>query len=89
MQAETDPPTLPPPPFWRTRYFANVVMGQPGRCRIDPLDIKRNIAAPDRKRRQPDGRVQYWGWVPSLNSDVRVVTSADGVTVPNAFRDRA
>ncbi|QJE72253.1 hypothetical protein HHL28_03285 [Aerophototrophica crusticola] len=83
-----EPKRLPPPPFWRTEYFANEVLGKPGRCRIDPLDIKRIIANPDRKRRQPDGRIQFWGWVPSLNSDVRVVTLADGETVHNAFRDR-
>jgi hypothetical protein len=30
-----DPERLPPPPFWRTRYYALHVMGRPGR-RIDP-----------------------------------------------------
>jgi hypothetical protein len=39
---------LPPPPFWRTRYYALHVMGRPGR-RIDPVEIRRALAAPFRR----------------------------------------
>ena len=42
-----DPERLPPPPFWRTRYFAFDVL--PRRPYLDPLDIKRILARPDRK----------------------------------------
>jgi hypothetical protein len=53
-----DPGRLPPP-FWRTRYFALHVMGKPGRRNIDPVDIRRALAMPYRRMRQPDGRVRH------------------------------
>ena len=79
---------LPPPPFWRTEYYALQVLAKDGRTRIDPLDIRAIIAKPEHKRRQANGRVQLWGWVHDLNSYVRVVLLPDGETVHNAFRDR-
>jgi hypothetical protein len=83
-----EPERLPPPPFWRTRYFALVVMAKPNRRVIDVLDIRRVLAAPVKKEREPSGRVRYWGWVSPLNAYLRVVTLADGETVHNAFLDR-
>lgn len=83
-----DPARLPPPPFWRTRYFALVVMAKPGRRSIDPLDVLAVLTAPIKRQREPNGRVRYWGWVPRLQSYVRVVTLDDGETVHNAFLDR-
>jgi hypothetical protein len=79
---------LPPPPFWRTRYFALEVMARPDRRDIDFADVSRAIALPARKERQPDGRVRHWYWVAERQRWLRVVTETDGETVHNAFWDR-
>lgn len=79
---------LAPPPFWRTRYFALVVMTKPGRRQIDLLDIRTALEQPVRKERQSDGRERYWTWISSQTTCLRVVTLADGDTVHNAFYDR-
>ena len=83
-----EPERLPPPPFWRTRYFAMVVMAKPDRRIIDVLDIKRVLAAPIKKEREESGRVRYWGWLSPQGTYLRVVTLPDGETVHNAFLDR-
>jgi hypothetical protein len=62
-------------------------MGRPGRRNIDPADILRAIAAPYRRRRQPDGRIRRWLWVSERGHWLRVITEADGETVHNAFWD--
>lgn len=79
---------LPPPPFWRTRYFALEVMARPDRRDIDVIDVSRALAQPTRKERQPDGRVRHWYWVAERRRWLRVVTESDGETVHNAFWDR-
>ena len=79
---------LPPPPFWRTRYFALEVMARPDRRDIDFADVSRAIALPTRKERQVDGRMRHWYWVAERQRWLRVVTEADGETVHNAFWDR-
>ncbi len=84
----TEPDRLPPPPFWRTRYFALTVMARPDRRMIDPIMITSVVNAPVRKEREPNGRVRYWGWIAELNHWLRVVTLDDGVTVHNAMLDR-
>lgn len=65
-----------------------VVMAKADRTWIDPLDVLRVLAKPDRKERQRDGRVRYWGYIPTLKTYIRVVTLADGETVHNVFKDR-
>jgi hypothetical protein len=50
---------LPPPPFWRTCYFALEVMARPDRRGIDLADVSRALAQPARKQRQSDGRVRH------------------------------
>lgn len=82
------PERLPPPPFWRTRYFSLVVMAKADRRWIDPLDVIRALAQPIRKERQDDGRIRYWVYVSALQTYIRVVTLADGETVHNVFMDR-
>ena len=82
------PDRLPPPPFWRTRYFAEKVIIKPGR-QIDPAEISATLAAPARRVIQADGRVRHWRWVASQGRWLGVVTEADGVTVHNAFWDRS
>jgi hypothetical protein len=62
-------------------------MGKPGRRNIDLLDIRRALAAPYRRGRQPDGRLRHWIWVPGRGYWLRVVTEPDGETVHNAFWD--
>jgi len=50
---------------------------------------ERIIENPLRREDQPDGRVRFWGAVPELEGRIlRVVTLADGKTLPNAFPDR-
>ena len=78
---------LPPPPFWRTRYFARA-MARPDRRSIGAADIVRAMAEPARTHLQPDGRIRFWYHVAARGKWLRVVTEPDGETVHNAFWDR-
>ena len=80
-----EPERLPPPPFWRTRYFAFDVL--PRREYLDPIEIRRIILWPERHAVQPDGRIRLWGYAASLGGYLRVVLLSDGETVHNAFLD--
>jgi hypothetical protein len=80
-----EPERLPPPPFWRTRYFAFDVL--PRRPYLDPLDIRRIVAMPEYRTIQPDGRIRLYGHCESLGCALRVVLLSDGETVHNAFAD--
>lgn len=82
------PYRLPPPPFWRTAYFAYNVMERPDRQMIDLEDVRRAVTTPARTFRQPDGRLRFWYYVGSRGKWLRVVTEPDGETVHNAFWDR-
>ena len=81
----TEPDRLPPPPFWRTPYFAYDVL--PRRPELDPIEIRRVIAQPERKAVQKDGRIRLYGFAASLGCYLRVVLLSDGETVHNAFPD--
>ncbi|MBP2229709.1 hypothetical protein J2847_003008 [Azospirillum agricola] len=81
----TDPERLPPPPFWRARYFAFDVL--PRRPDLDPIEIKRIVARPEARIVQPDGRVRLHGYSETLGRFLRVALLSDGVTVHNAFPD--
>jgi len=83
--ANDEPPRLPPPPFWRTRYFAFDVLQR--RPYLDPLEILRIIALPERRIVQDDGRIRLFGFVERLGGYLRVVLLSDGETVHNAFLD--
>lgn len=87
IEAMADPNRLPPPPFWRTRYFALTVMAKADRRWIDPADVLRTLSQPIRRERQADGRIRYWAYIPHLGTYIRVVTLADGETVHNVFKD--
>jgi hypothetical protein len=83
--AGEEPERLPPPPFWRTRYFAFDVL--PRRSYLDPIDINRVIAFPAKKFIQADGRIRLYGYSEGLQRYLRVVLLSDGETVHNAFCD--
>ena len=80
-----EPERLPPPPFWRTRYFAFDVM--PRRPELDVLEIRRIIERPEMRVIQKDKRIRLYGYSPSLESYLRIVLLSDGETVHNAFPD--
>ena len=81
----TEPDRLPPPPFWRTRYFAFEILGR--RPYLDPIEIRRIIRRPESRQVQADGRIRLWGYAASLGGYLRVVLLSDGETVHNAFFD--
>ena len=83
--ASDEPERFPPPPFWRTRYFAFDVLAR--RDYLDPIEIARIIQNPERRRTQTDGRIRLWGYAASLGGYLRVVLLSDGETVHNAFHD--
>jgi hypothetical protein len=62
---------------------------RPDRQIITDDDILRVLAAPYRREIQADGRMRWWGMVPSVGRWLRVVTLADGETVHNGFFDRS
>jgi hypothetical protein len=80
-----EPARLPPPPFWRTRYFAFDILAR--RDYLDPIEIQRIIRRPEGRRVQADGRIRLWGYAASLGGYLRVVLLSDGETVHNAFYD--
>lgn len=80
-----EPERLPPPPFWRTRYFAFDVL--PRRPELDPAEIRRVIAMPEHRIVQSDGRIRLYGFAASLEGYLRVVLLSDCETVHNAFLD--
>lgn len=80
-----EPERLPPPPFWRTRYFAFDVY--PRRPFLDLLEIRRIVSLPERRIVQSDGRIRLYGYSESLGCYLRVVVLSDGETVHKAFPD--
>ena len=78
---------LPPPPYWRTRYFEKA-MTRPDRRNIETADIALALTEPARTYRQPDGRMRFWYFVAAQQKWLRVITEPDGETVHNAFWDR-
>ena len=82
------PRRLPPPPFWRTVYFAEDVAGRQDRRQITFEMVLAVLASPARIEVQAEGRIRHWGWIPTLQRWLRVVTLDDGETVHNAFLDR-
>jgi hypothetical protein len=64
-----------------------------GPCRPEPTvrysyEDRPNAEGGYRVERQPDGRIRLWGWIPTLNRWLRVVTLPDGETVHTVFQDR-
>ena len=73
-----------------TRYFEEQVLRKrPYIQRNWCMDV---VRSPIRREPQPDGRVRFWGRVPSPAGGevriLRVVTLEDGETIHNAFFDR-
>ena len=84
----SEPPSLPPPPFWRTRYYENHVVQKADRSWIISDEIIQALADPIRSQAQADGRIRLWAYIPRLKAYIRIVTLADGHTVHNVFKDR-
>jgi hypothetical protein len=82
---ENEPERLPPPPFWRTHYFAYDALFR--RPYLDSIEIRRILAQPTHREVQPDGRIRLYGFSESLGCYLRVVLLSDGETVHNAFAD--
>jgi hypothetical protein len=80
-----EPERLPPPPFWRTRYFAFDVL--PRRPELDPVEIRRVMTRPEKRVTQRDGRIRLYGYSANLGCYLRVGLLSDGETVHNAFPD--
>src|SRR5215472_15900083 len=70
----TEPERLPPPPFWRTRYFAFDILAR--RPYLDPIEIQRIIRRPERRQLQSDGRIRLCGYAASLGGHLRVVLAS-------------
>ena len=85
MPSLSEPERLPPPPFWRTRYFAFDVLVR--RPYLDPVEIRRVISQPERRIVQRDGRIRLYGFSERLGCYLRVVLLSDGEIVHNAFAD--
>jgi hypothetical protein len=66
-----EPERLPPPPFWRTRYFALDVL--PRRPELDPIEIRRVISQPERRVVQQDGRIRLYGFSANLSVTSQLV----------------
>ena len=77
---------LPPPPFWRTRYYDRA-MSRPDRRDIRPADVLAVRASPTATERQTDGRLRAWGWITWRGRWLRVIIEPDGETMHNAFWD--
>ncbi|MBS0276528.1 MAG: hypothetical protein JSR81_02820 [Proteobacteria bacterium] len=86
--AEIEPDRLPPPPFWRTRYFENSVMKRADRWMITSGMVISVMTAPVLKQQEDNGRIRHWGYIPELGRWLRVVTLEDGETIHNVFLDR-
>ena len=82
------PPRLPPPPFWRTRYFDQDVAARPDRADITSADILYAVGQPATMMQQPDGRWRHWAKIARTGRWLRVVLEPDHQTVHNAFWDR-
>ncbi|HTB42065.1 MAG TPA: hypothetical protein VK741_00470 [Acetobacteraceae bacterium] len=82
------PPRLPPPPFWRTRYYDQVVAARPDRAHIHAADVLYAMARPAHTMQQPDGQWRHWAWIVRRGPWLRVVIEPDRETVHNAFWDR-
>jgi len=80
-----EPERLPPPPFWRTRYFAFDVL--PRRPELDMIEISRILLRPEYRSTQGDDRIRLYGYSESLGCYLRVVLLSDAETVHNAFPD--
>jgi hypothetical protein len=77
-----------PPPFQRTRYFAEKVAHRPDRADITPEMITATMQSPGHEAVQADGRIRRWRWFAERGRWLRVVLLDDGATVHNAFWDR-
>lgn len=88
MARMSEPPSLPPPPFWRTRYYERQVIHKADRSWIISDDVVQALAHSIRTQVQSDGRIPHWAYIPRLKAYIWIVILADGHTVQNVFKDR-
>ena len=70
-----------------TDYFRRSVMEDLDCADISVEMCERVVSAAEYTNQQENGLWQIWGYVPELDSYIRVITSADRELV-NAFKDR-
>lgn len=71
-----------------TDYFRRSVMEDSDRADISVEMCERVVSAAEYTIQQENGLWQIWGYVPELDSYIRVITSADREKLVNALKDR-
>ena len=82
------PPSLPPPPFWRTVYFHDHVRKRRDRIGITDADILGILDSPIRRRQQSNGRWRLWGRNQADTHRLSVILLEDAETVHTVHLDR-
>ena len=70
-----------------TPYFERNVLNNPDRDDITREMCEAVVAAPEAKEGQEDGRTRYWGRPEGSDTYLRVIVTADGTALHNAFFD--
>jgi hypothetical protein len=70
-----------------TPYFERNVLENPDREGITREMCEAVVASPEAFEVQPDGRTRYWGRPGGSDTHLRVIVTADGTALHNAFFD--
>lgn len=70
-----------------TPYFERNVLGNPDRPGITKEMCEEVVASPEHSETQEDGRAVHWGRPRGRDLYLRVVVTADGTALHNAFFD--
>lgn len=70
-----------------TSYFERNVLNNEDREGITRSMCESVVADPEHSERQPDGRMRFWGRLEGRETYLRVVVTADGTALHNAFFD--
>ncbi len=85
----SEPPPLPPPPFWRTMYYDQDASKRPDRQMIAVDEITATILEPQHSVLQENGRTSLLRFFGHHRHWLRVVVNSDRQTVHNAYLDRS
>ncbi len=69
-----------------TRYFDEQVLRKRPYIRLEWCEEA--VRQAYYKKKQADGRIRFWIYIPDLGKYLRVITLEDGETIHNAFPDR-